>query len=66
MSNSTLKQIEMNHKDIKRCAYDMLDAWINDGNKTRSDIVKALRSPLVNSNRIADKLEKNWNISMEK
>ena len=56
-----LKEIEMNNSTVKRCAYDMLETWINIGKKTRSDILEALRSSLVQSNDIADKLEKKWN-----
>ena len=59
LSTTQLKEIEtMHNKKPSRCMINMLEAWIKQGSdKTRSQIVQALRSPLVGHNDVADEIE---------
>ena len=60
--STQLKEIEATHnKNPSRCTIDMLEAWFKQGSdKTRSQIVQALRSPLVGHNDVADEIEKKY------
>ena len=63
--STQLKEIEATHnKNPSRCTIDMLEAWFKQGSdKTRSQIVQALRSPLVGHNDVADEIEKKYTTS---
>ena len=59
-----LKPIEGTYKKMSRCMIEMLEAWIKRGsNKTRSEIIAALRSPTLDHNAIADELTKKYTIA---
>ena len=59
VSTGKLKEIEATYKKPSRCMIEMLDAWIKQGgNRTRCQIIEALRDPLVDHSDLADKLEK--------
>ena len=57
-----LKEIETTqNKKPSRCMIDMLEAWFKQGSdKTRSQVVQALRSPLVGHNDVADEIERKY------
>ena len=56
-SPSHLKLIEGTYKKISRCMIEMLEEWIKRGrSKTRFEIIKALRSPIVDHSAVADGL----------
>ena len=60
--STQLKEIEVTHnKNPSRCMIDMLEAWFKQGSdKTRSQIVQALRSPLVGHNDVADEIKRKY------
>ena len=52
-----LKPIEKTYTKMSRCMINMLDEWIKRGsNKTRAQIIEALRSPTVGHDALADEL----------
>ena len=60
-SSSQLKEIEATNKKLSRCMIDMLEAWIKKGgDKTRLQVLQALRDPLVDHSNIADGLERKY------
>ena len=60
-SPSQLKEFEATNKKLSRCMIDMLEAWIKKGgDKTRLQILQALRDPLVDHSNIAAGLERKY------
>ena len=62
-SPALLKPIEKAYPKMSRCMIEMLEAWIKRGiNKTRSQIIEALRSPTLDHNAVAEELTRKYSL----
>ena len=52
-----LRRIESHYRDPQESLNHMLYSWISSGNATWSGLVEALRSPLMNNQKLAQEIE---------
>ena len=61
VDRAKLNRIQMDYPGrAQQCQYHMLHTWIDSGNATWSELVTALRSPLINNKKLAQEIEQKY------
>ena len=60
VDSDKIKKIEHRVVNVRQYLEDMLLLWRKNGSGDLEDILKAIRSPTINNQRLASRLEKDW------
>ena len=61
VDHAKLERIQMDYPQrAQECQYHMLHTWIDTGNATWSELVTALRSPLIDNEKLAQEIEEKY------